>query len=386
MRWLRGAAARPGTCSPIRGTRGSTASSVRSGRVEGHAARIGKDSALAMYDRDVAMRVAERSAALGGLRRDDDRRCPGAGRAIRSRRVRRRDERARSTLPVLYRNARFVDLRPSMTTSETAARAPISPFAPRRWLRNGHVMTVFAWARRRDVSVAAAHPKRGCSGSAPDTQVLAHCYWQPDRAAAPDAARAPRARRIERGALHARPGGQGLARGWNAVLLNQRNCGGTEHLTPACITRASPPIRARSFATLAGRDGLDAIRRRRLLARRQSRDEARRRARRSPDLPVRRGRRRSARRSISSAACAPSSGAPTSRITSTSCGTCKARMRRKAARWPGAFDLAPLGSHLDDSRFDDVYTAPHHGFGGRERTTTIRRARCASSIGSAFRR
>ena len=22
------------------------------------------------------------------------------------------------------------------------------------------------------------------------------------------------------------------ARGWNAVLLNQRNCGGTEHLTP----------------------------------------------------------------------------------------------------------------------------------------------------------
>ncbi len=25
---------------------------------------------------------------------------------------------------------------------------------------------------------------------------------------------------------------QAVRRGWNAVLLNQRNCGGTEHLTP----------------------------------------------------------------------------------------------------------------------------------------------------------
>ena len=76
------------------------------------------------------------------------------------------------------------------------------------------------------------HPTRGCSGSPTTPQVLAHCYWQPDRAARPTLL-----------ALHGLEGSseahymRGLAdkawrRGWNAVLLNQRNCGGTEHLTP----------------------------------------------------------------------------------------------------------------------------------------------------------
>jgi predicted alpha/beta-fold hydrolase len=41
----------------------------------------------------------------------------------------------------------------------------------------------------------------------------------------------------------------------------------------------------------------------------------------------------------------------------------RARMRRKARSWPGAFDLSPLGRIWTIRRFDDVYTAPHHGFG-----------------------
>ncbi len=40
------------------------------------------------------------------------------------------------------------------------------------------------------------------------------------------------------------------------------------------------------------------------------------------------------------------------------------RMRRKAGAWPGAFDLAPLGGVWTIRRFDDVYTAPYHGFQG----------------------
>jgi hypothetical protein len=41
----------------------------------------------------------------------------------------------------------------------------------------------------------------------------------------------------------------------------------------------------------------------------------------------------------------------------------KARMRRKAATWPEAFDLSRLGGIWTIRKFDDAYTAPHHGFG-----------------------
>jgi predicted alpha/beta-fold hydrolase len=40
----------------------------------------------------------------------------------------------------------------------------------------------------------------------------------------------------------------------------------------------------------------------------------------------------------------------------------KARMRRKTAAVPGAYSLGPLRDVWTVRRFDDVYTAPHHGF------------------------
>ena len=66
---------------------------------------------------------------------------------------------------------------------------------------------------------------------APDARVLAHCYWHRDRTA-----------RATILGLHGLEGSsqahymQGLAdkawaAGFNVVLLNQRNCGGTEHLS-----------------------------------------------------------------------------------------------------------------------------------------------------------
>ena len=67
---------------------------------------------------------------------------------------------------------------------ETAPWTPPPPFAPRRGLTNGHVMTVVAWAARRPFP-RLPPPEARLVRVSPDTEVLAHCYWQPARAEHP---------------------------------------------------------------------------------------------------------------------------------------------------------------------------------------------------------
>jgi predicted alpha/beta-fold hydrolase len=106
----------------------------------------------------------------------------------------------------------------------------MKPFTPRRGLENGHVMTVWCWAAKRTFTLP--EPEERLFQVTPDTRVLAHCYWQPDRAS-----------RATLLALHGLEGSsaahymrglaaKALAAGFNAILLNQRNCGGTENLGP----------------------------------------------------------------------------------------------------------------------------------------------------------
>src|SRR5678816_2264281 len=109
-------------------------------------------------------------------------------------------------------------------------RTPGKTFVPRRRLESGHWMTIFCWAARR--RIALPEPERRRFQVTSDTQVLADCYWQRDR--------------TTRGTLLALHGLEGsseahymrgladkaLRAGFNAILLNQRNCGGTEHLGP----------------------------------------------------------------------------------------------------------------------------------------------------------
>jgi uncharacterized protein len=90
-------------------------------------------------------------------------------------------------------------------------------------------MTLFAWGRPRRFA-RLPPPGERLFETAPGTRVLAHCHWQPDRAACPALL-----------ALHGLEGSssahymrgiadKAFARGFNVLLLNQRNCGGTEPL------------------------------------------------------------------------------------------------------------------------------------------------------------
>ncbi len=105
-----------------------------------------------------------------------------------------------------------------------------APFVPHPRLLNGHAMTLWAWVRPRHFP-GLPPPETRLFEVAPDARVMARCHWQPHAAAHPTLI-----------ALHGLEGSsdahymRGLADkawagGFNVVRLNQRNCGGTEHLS-----------------------------------------------------------------------------------------------------------------------------------------------------------
>lgn len=222
-------------------------------------------------------------------------------------------------------------------------------------------MTLAAWGRRRRFPYLPAPDVRFIHVSA-DTQVRADCYWQPTRAG----------RRTVL-VLHGLEGSStvhymlGVAdkawqRGWNAILLNQRNCGGTEHLTPGLYhsgLTADPRAVLRHFADVDGlrRFGIVGYSLGGNLTLRLACELPD-----HPDVPVE-----------SVVAICPTMDLELCvRAIERRANipyhfnfvrNLRARMRRKSASWPAAFDLSPLRRIWTIRKFDDVYTAPHHGFG-----------------------
>lgn len=240
-----------------------------------------------------------------------------------------------------------------------------TPFVPARGLSVGHVITVYAWARRRRYP-GLSQPERRLIRVDPETQVRADCYWQPDRHACPTVLglhglEGSSESHYMRGIAH-----KALRRGWNVVLLNHRNCGGTEHLTPGLYHSGLTADALAVLRHLVAAEGLTRVSvvgyslGGNLTVKLASELAD------APDLPV-----------VSAVAVCPT-------IDLTCCAdalewrqnlpyqwnflrSLKARIRRKAALFPGRFDLAPL-RHIHSLRtFDDTYTAPLNGFGRADR-------------------
>jgi predicted alpha/beta-fold hydrolase len=119
-------------------------------------------------------------------------------------------------------------------------------------------MTLYSWGRPRRFPRLPA-PAARYFAVEPGTSVLAHCYWQRDPPAHPALL-----------ALHGLEGSssahymRGLAdkafgRGFNVVLLNQRNCGGTEHLGPGLYHSGLSQDVAYALGELASTDGITAV-------------------------------------------------------------------------------------------------------------------------------
>jgi predicted alpha/beta-fold hydrolase len=247
-------------------------------------------------------------------------------------------------------------------TMTLAAEPRIPGFTTRRWLQNGHAMTLFAWARRRTFPELPA-PVRRLFRVSDDSQVAADCYWAADRRERPLLL-----------ALHGLESSsnahymrglavQAVRRGWSAVLLNQRNCGGTEHLSPGLYHSGLTADPRAVIRELVARDGVRnvgvvgySLGGNVTMKLAGELDE-------HPGLPVR----------------AVVAVSPT--IDLERCvraiehranfayqwnfvRNLRGRMRRKARLWPGHFDLEPLGRVRTIRQFDEIYTAPFHGFAG----------------------
>jgi len=236
----------------------------------------------------------------------------------------------------------------------------ISDYTPHPRLKHGHWMTLFTWGRVRHFpQLPPAVPRY--FDVARNARVLAHCYWHPQ----------PRAHATLIG-LHGLEGSsqahymKGLAdkayaAGLNAVMLNQRNCGGTEALSEGLYHSGLSDDPRAVIAELTQLDRLPAIGVAGYslggnVALRLAGDYG-------PDTP-------------------PELRAVVAISPTMNLGLCvealerrsnliyewnfvrnlKSRMRRKARAWPGRFDLGPLDSVRTVREFDERFTAPHHGF------------------------
>ena len=237
---------------------------------------------------------------------------------------------------------------------------PFEPSEYRPLFASGHLQTLYAWAKPRRFP-RLPPPVERYFDVADDARVLAHCHWQPHTRTRPTLILL---HGLEGSSLAHYIGGisdKAWAAGWNIVRLNQRNCGNTEHLSrglyhsglthdPLFVMRelieadrlggiaiAGYSLGGNLTLKLAGELGEAA----------------------PPEL---------------TAVCAVS---PTMDLAAcvdalerrsnlayefNFVRNLKARMRRKADAFPGAFELDRLSRIWTVRTFDEVYTAPHHGF------------------------
>jgi uncharacterized protein len=224
----------------------------------------------------------------------------------------------------------------------------------------GHKQTLYAWAKRRRFPHLPAPVERFFRVEA-DAQVLAHCHWQDRRQEHPTLILLHGLEGSSHAHYMAGISNKAWSAGWNVVRLNQRNCGGTEHLSrglyhsglthdplfvlrelidrdhAAGIAIAGYSLGGNLALKLAGDLGAAA----------------------PPELK---------------AVCAVS---PTMDLAAcvdalerrsnipyefNFVRNLKARMRRKVAAHPDLFSLEPLRRVWTVRQFDEAYTAPHHGF------------------------
>lgn len=221
-------------------------------------------------------------------------------------------------------------------------------------------MTLFGWGNPRDFP-RLPRPTVRYFDVDHDARVLAHCHWQPRPWERPTiillhGLNGSSAAHYMRGIA-----AKAFARGMNALRLNQRNCGDTEHLSAGLFHSGLTADVRHVVEELIAVDGLPAIGvagyslggNLALKLAGEYADAA------PPALvaicavsPI-----------IEISECVRALERPDNRLYQWNfVKDLKRRMRRKDRFWPGRFDLAKLNAIRTVRAFDEAYTAPYFGF------------------------
>ena len=234
------------------------------------------------------------------------------------------------------------------------------PFVPHPFLKNPHIMTLFPryWPRPGLLKKIPSEERLFQIDHA--SRILTICNWQRNPTESPTLV-----------LVHGLEGCteshymQGIAHkaweaGLNVLRMNQRNCGGTEHLTPTLYHNGLSQDICAIISELVTTDGLQAIWAAgysmggNLVLRMagQARNTL------SPLKGV-----AAICPNIHPAACVKALERRGNILYHTYFLTrLKARLKRKAKHFPGAFDLSHLSRIKTMWEFDEAYTAPYSGF------------------------
>jgi uncharacterized protein len=236
----------------------------------------------------------------------------------------------------------------------------VRPFRPHRLLRHPDLMTVAAafW-RRRFPRLSA--PVDRLFEVEPGSFLLARCHWQPEPRRHPALVLVHGLEGSSESGYMRGTAEKALAAGFSVLRLNQRNCGGTDHLTPTLYNSGlSGDVRA-VVAELIAADRLPEI----FLAGfsmggnlvLKMAGELGERA------PAELCAVSAVSPSVDLAPCVDGLAAPRNRMYQWYfVKSLKRHMRRKARLFPDRYPLDGLARVATVREFDDLITAPHSGF------------------------
>lgn len=243
---------------------------------------------------------------------------------------------------------------------DAAIAQPPCPFVPHPLLRHPHLMTVFPrfWPRR-------GFPQRFPTATrlfpvAPDSQLLGYCHWQRVPTRQPTVILVHGLEGCSESHYMLGISVKAWRAGYNVIRLNQRNCGGTEGLTPTFYHSGLSGDLKAVVEHLAADDGLDAIW---LAGYSMGGNLALKLAGETKSsLPALRGV-VAVCPNIDPAACIAALEQPANWLYQRYfLKRLQARVRRKAALFPGKFDLSRLARVRTLREFDEAYTAPDGGY------------------------
>jgi hypothetical protein len=233
-------------------------------------------------------------------------------------------------------------------------------FEPQLFLRNPHAQTLAATFLPRRFPCLPRSVSRDFEVE-PGTRIRGECHWQPVPQERPTLVLVHGLEGSSESGYMLGLAERAFVAGWNAVRLNQRNCGGTESLTPTLYNSGLSGDYRAVLAELIERDTLPRVffagySMGGNLVLKMAGEFA---GSAPPQLRGVAG----VCPTIELAKCADALALPGNFIYEDHfVRNLKKRMRRKAALFPGKFDLAPLAGVRTVREFDNEITAKYCGF------------------------